>query len=53
MSVILDFDSEKIGEVFFGSSPSARGAGMTTVPVPHFLLILSVIFPTLGRSLLS
>ncbi len=38
---------------FFIISSTSTGAGMTTVPVPHLLLILSVILSTFGRSLLS
>ncbi len=38
---------------FFIISSTSFGAGITTVPVPHLLLIFSVIFSTLGRSLLS
>jgi hypothetical protein len=34
-------------------SSTSTGAGMTHVPVPHLLLILSLISTTLGRSLLS
>src|SRR4030067_3730395 len=38
---------------FLISSSTSVGAGITTVPVPHLLLILSVIFSTFGRPLLS
>jgi ABC-type transport system involved in cytochrome c biogenesis permease component len=38
---------------FLISSSTSIGAGITTVPVPQRLLILSVIFSTLGSPLLS
>jgi hypothetical protein len=41
-----------LGTLFIISSTSI-GAGITTVPVPHLLLILPVIVSTFGRPLLS
>src|SRR4030065_2093595 len=39
--------------IFLIISSTSTGAGITTVPFPHRLLIVSVIFSTLGNPLLS